>query len=246
MNILEFLNSNGIIVGEENFPKENRKNNILDVDNQISLIIEVHKILEGKKNNIIPRIESSIGRDLESFIVQSKRTSKVIKFFEEKTEKSDFDFFIIEEGKKILKKANKALSILNEDEYLKIIMRSMNKYEVCLGRVDEGSLKKKGLEINIRTIRYISYNMIEHDCYSYIKRIKKRDFSGNILEVIRDFVYKSNLNKESIDYIRMLANFPIESVKTLLKMKENRSKFSDEEWVREINISQKIDGIELL
>ena len=112
MNILEFLSSNGIIVGEENFPKENRKNNILDVDNQISLIIEVHKILEGKKNNIIPRIESSIGRDLESFIVQNKRTSKVIKFFEEKTEKSDFDFFIIEEGKKILKKANKALSIL--------------------------------------------------------------------------------------------------------------------------------------
>ena len=71
MNILEFLNSNGIIVGEENFPKENRKNNILDVDNQISLIIEVHKILEGKKNNIIPRIESSIGKDLESFIVQN-------------------------------------------------------------------------------------------------------------------------------------------------------------------------------
>ena len=44
----------------------------------------------------------------------------------------------------------------------------------------------------------------------------------------------------------MLANFPIESVKTLLKIKENRLKFSDEEWVREINISQKIDGIELL
>ena len=56
MNILEFLSSNGIIVGEENFPKENRKNNILDVDNQISLIIEVHKILEGKKNNIIPKV----------------------------------------------------------------------------------------------------------------------------------------------------------------------------------------------
>ena len=107
MDILEFLNSNGIIVGEENFPKGSRKNYIWDIDNQISLIIEVQKILKGKKINIIPRVESSIGKEIESFIVQTKKTLKMIRTFEEKYKKSDFDLFIIDEGNKILSRSNK-------------------------------------------------------------------------------------------------------------------------------------------
>ena len=122
----------------------------------------------------------------------------------------------------------------------------MNDYDICLGRVDEGNLKKEGLTICIRTTRYISYNMIEHDCYNYIKRLKKRGYEGDIIKLINDFAYKSDLNKDSIDYITVLSNYPLESIKTLLKLKEDRDRFSDEEWIKEICIAQKIDGIELL
>ena len=83
MDILEFLNGNGIIVGEENFSKENKKKYIWDTENQISLIIEVQRILKGKKTNMIPRIESSIGKEVESFIVQTKRILRMIRSFEE-------------------------------------------------------------------------------------------------------------------------------------------------------------------
>ena len=246
MDILEFLNSNGIIVGEGNFPKSSRKKYIWDTDNQISLIIEVQKILKGKKTNIIPRVESTVGKEIESFIVQTKKTLKMIRSFEEKYNKSDFDLFIIDEGNKILSRANKSLNTLDEDEYLKIIIRSMNNYDICLGRVDEGNLKKEGLTICIRTTRYISYNMIEHDCYNYIKRLKKRGYKGDIIKLINDFAYKSNLDKDSIDYMTVLSNYPLESIKTLLKLKEDRERFSDEEWIKEIDIAKKIDGIELL
>ena len=246
MDILEFLNSNGIIVGEENFPKGSRKKYIWDTDNQISLIIEVQKILKGKKTNIIPRVESSIGKEIESFIVQRKKILKIIRYFEEKYNKSDFDLFIIDEGNKILSRANKSLNALDENKYLKIIMRGMNDYDICLGRVDEGNLKKEDLTISIRTTRYISYNMIEHDCYNYIKRLKKRGYEGDIIKLITDFSYKSDLNKDSIDYITVLSNYPIESIKTLLKLKEDRDRFSDEEWIKEICIAKKVDGIELL
>lgn len=246
MDVLEFLNSNGIIVGEENFPNRNKNKYIWDTDNQISLIIEVQKILKGKKTNIIPRIESSIGREIESFIVQSKKTLKMINSFKEKYNKNDFDFFIIEYGNNILSRANNSLNTLDEDEYLKIIIRSMNNHEICLGRVDEGSLKRDGYAINIRTTRYISYNMVEHDCYNYIKRLKKRGYKKDVVNIIRDFAYKANLDKESINYMTILANYPIESIKTLLKLKEDRDRFSDEEWINEIIMSQKVDGIELL
>ena len=126
MDIIEFFNSNGVVVGEENFSKVNRKNYKWDIDNQISLIIEVQKIIMGKKMNIIPRIESSIGREIESFIVQTKKVFKMINLLGEKDNKSDFDFFILEEGNKILKRASKSIQALNEEEYLKIIIRSMN------------------------------------------------------------------------------------------------------------------------
>lgn len=246
MDILEFLNDNGVIVGEKNFPKNNEKKYIWDTDNQISLIIQIQKILRGKKTNIIPRVESSIGKGIESFTVMAKKTLKMIKSFEEKYNKNDFDIFIIDEGNKILSRANKSLNALDEDEYLKIIIRSMNNYDICLGRVDEGNLKKEGLIIYTRTTRYISYNMIEHDCYNYIKKLKKRGYEGDIIKLINDFAYKSNLNRDSINYMTVLSNYPLESIKTLLKLKEERDKFSDEEWIKEIGIAQKIDGIELL
>lgn len=50
MDIIEFLNSNGIIVGEENFPKGMKKKYVWDTDKQISLIIEVQKNFKRKEN----------------------------------------------------------------------------------------------------------------------------------------------------------------------------------------------------
>lgn len=246
LDIIEYLNSNGIIVGEENFPRIKNKKKEWNVKNQISLIIEVQKILKGKKSYIIPRIESSIGHEIESFIVQTKKISKMIKLYEEKYYKYDFDYFIIEEGNKILARANRTINALDENMYLKLILRSMNNYEICLGKVDEGNLKKDGMIICIRSTRYISYNMLEHDCYNYIKRLKKKGYSGNVMEIVNDFSQKSGLGNESIDYIRVLVNYPIEAIKILSKIKYDRSRFTNDEWVKEINMSQRIDGIELL
>ena len=246
MDIIEFLNGNGIIVGEENFPKGSKKKYMWDIDYQIALMVEIQKIMMGKKSYIIPRIESSIGHEIESFIVQTKKISKMIKLYEEKYYKDDFDYFIIEEGNKILARANRTINALDEDMYLKLILRSMNNYEICLGKVDEGNLKKDGMIICIRSTRYISYNMLEHDCYNYIKRLKKKGYSGNVMEIVNDFSQKSGLGNESIDYIRVLVNYPIEAIKILSKIKYDRSRFTNDEWVKEINMSQRIDGIELL
>lgn len=243
MNILDFLNSNDVVVGEQGFFKENKTKYQRDTDEQISLIVETQKILMGKKSTILPRIESSIGKEIESFIVQVKKVKKMVSFLRNKEDKNDFDYFIIDEGSKILVEAIKCLNLLNNDEYLRIISRSMNNYEMCLGRVDEGSLKKDDRTIYIRTIRYLSYNMIEHDCYSYIKRLKRHGYEGNIDNIINDFAYKAQLNKESITYMNLLVNYPIESIKALIKLKYDKDKFTEMEWIKEINSAKKIDSI---
>ena len=218
MDILYYLNCNGIIVGEDRFQKESKIKDYWDVDAQISLIIEVQKILKGNKATILPRIESTIGKEVETFIVQTRKLSRLVSLLEEKSYKSDFDNNILNEASNVLIRAKKSINSLNEQEYLELIMRSMNNYEICLGRVDEGNLKREEMTINIRTIRYLSYNMVENDCYSYIKRLKKRGYKDSIEYIIKTFVDKTDLDEKSNRYINILASYPAESTKTLLKI----------------------------
>lgn len=246
MDILEFLNDNRVIVGESTFPKEKAKKNIINTNEQISLVVEIQKILIGRKTTMLPRIESSIGKDIANFIVQIKKIEKMIEILDEKNKKSNFDYFIIGEGNKALDRAKNSLNSLNDKEYLELIMRSMNNYEICLGRVDEGNLIKINNIINIRTIRYLSYNLLENDCYNYIKRLRKKGIDINTEEIINCFLNKWNLDDKSLRYINVLANYPIESMKLLLKLKYDKSKFTEEQWIEQINLSKKIDGKELL
>ena len=178
--------------------------------------------------------------------MQIKKIEKMIEILDEKNKKSNFDYFIIEEGNKALDRAKNSLNSLNDKEYLELIMRSMNNYEICLGRVDEGNLIKINNIINIRTIRYLSYNLLENDCYNYIKRLRKKGIDINTEEIINCFLNKWNLDDKSLRYINVLANYPIESMKLLLKLKYDKSKFTEEQWIEQINLSKKIDGKELL
>lgn len=51
----------------------------------------------------------------------------------------------------------------------------MKRYEICLGRVDESSLKRDKNEIiYIRSNKYIVYDLLESDCYNYIKKNQKK------------------------------------------------------------------------
>ena len=181
LDIIEYLNSNGIIVGEENFPRIKNKKKEWNVKNQISLIIEVQKILKGKKSYIIPRIESSIGHEIESFIVQTKRISKMIKLYEEKYYKDDFDYFIIEEGNKILANGNLYVIELDEDKinpyFLKAYLESENG-KAALSRVAVGAtllnLPVEGLKkITIPLPDLKSQKIIADKYYAKINEIKE-------------------------------------------------------------------------
>lgn len=246
MDILEFLNNNQIIVDGNSFSKSNNGIYKWDTEAQIDLIVEVQRILMGNRINMLPRIESSIGKEIEGFIVQYKKATKMISAISDKGKKNYFESELIEKGNGIIKRAEKSIEALDETQYLKLISRSMNNDEICLGRVDEGNLKKEQLVITLRTVKYISYNLIEHDCYNYVKRIKRRGYDRSIEDIIKDFSYKAKLEEDSIMYLRVLANYPLEAMKTLLKIKNDKNRFSEDEWIKEINLSQKIDGIELL
>ena len=155
--------------------------------------------------------------------------------------------YLIDEGSRIIKKAQETLSLLDLEIYFSIIKRSMKRYEICLGRVDESSLKRDKNEIiYIRSNKYIVYDLLESDCYNYIKKIKRRKKGYGINNIIDEFVNKSALDQGSIKYLRILSIYPNESMKILNKCRNGRIDITNEDVVSKFRNAKECDGIKLL
>lgn len=244
MDIVTYLNNNNIIIDENFFGKNDR--NSMDISNQLDLIIMAHNRIINNKITIIPRINSTIGKDVESFKLQVKKVEKLLKRLSLNNNKSDLEYYLLEKGDLAIKRAKKSIDNIDNDNYLSIIRRSMKNYEICLGRVDEGNLKLIENDIiKIRTAKYISYNLIEHDLFNYIKRTKRRDSNIEIEKIIDEFIYKSSLSEKSKNYLISLVNYPVETMKLIYKYNnDNKGKY--DEWVKKINMAIDIDGDEII
>ena len=241
MDIYEYLSSRSIIISDEKF-KDNAE---VSVSDQIQLISDAHKRLLDGKEAIIPRIQSVIGREFEGYKVDIKKNKNYInKIINNKSTNEDY---LIDEGSRIIKKAQETLSLLDLEIYFSIIKRSMKRYEICLGRVDESSLKRDKNEIiYIRSNKYIVYDLLESDCYNYIKKIKRRKKGYGINNIIDEFVNKSALDQGSIKYLRILSIYPNESMKILNKCRNGRIDITNEDVVSKFRNAKECDGIKLL
>lgn len=244
MDIITYLNNNNIIVDENITRKSDR--NIIDISNQIDLIVMIQSRLINNGVTIIPRINSTIGKDVESFRVQNKKVEKILKSISLNNNKSNLDCYILEKGTIALDRAKKSFDTMDNEIYFELIRRSMNNYEMCLGRVDEGNLKvEENGVLKIRTTKYISYNLIEHDLFSYIKRVKRRGFNIQTEKVIDEFIYKSSLSEKSKNYLTALCNYPFETMKLIYKYRYYEDNNYDE-WIKKIKVAIEIDGDEII
>ncbi|CDB74000.1 MULTISPECIES: hypothetical protein [Clostridia] len=243
MDIYEYLSSRSIIISDEKF-KDNAE---VSVSDQIQLISDAHKRLLDGKEAIIPRIQSVIGREFEGYKVDIKKNKNYINKIINNKSTNYIEDYLIDEGSRIIKKAQETLSLLDLEIYFSIIKRSMKRYEICLGRVDESSLKRDKNEIiYIRSNKYIVYDLLESDCYNYIKKIKRRKKGYGINNIIDEFVNKSALDQGSIKYLRILSIYPNESMKILNKCRNGRIDITNEDVVSKFRNAKECDGIKLL
>lgn len=243
MDIYEYLSSRSIIISDEKF----KDNTEVSVSEQIQLISDAHKRLLDGKEAIIPRIQSVIGREFEGYKVDIKKNKNYINKIINNKGTNYIEDYLIDEGSRIIKKAQETLSLLDLEIYFSIIKRSIKRYEICLGRVDESSLKRDKNEIiYISSNKYIVYDLLESDCYNYIKKIKRRKKGYDINNIINEFVNKSALDQESIKYLRILSIYPNESMKILNRCRNGRIDITKEEVVSKLRNAKECDGIKLL
>ena len=208
----EYLNIRGITIMERYFSYDK---NIYkkDITSQINLIVELHKTLIGCNFNELSRLKSTIGKEVESYKVQIRKLQSHYDYILSRTCANEVEKLILSNGKIALKQAKDALNYIYEHDYFGVIKRSMNREEICIGKVDSSNLRKNGDQIEIGIVKGMAYNLVEEDLYSYIKKLQRKQVNIDEEELIKIFVYGSHLSFNSFYYLRGLCSYPKDFLK---------------------------------
>ena len=240
LSMKKYLNEKGIAITGYYF-KYDRNIDRRDFTDQVNLIVELNKTLIGCKFSGLNRLASIIGKEVEDFKVQIKRLEKDYNYIVDKCCKNDVDKLILLEGKKILQQGMESVNYIYKHDYFGVIERSMNREEICIGRVDQGNLKGIKGKFEIGSIKDMTYNLVEEDLYKYIKRLQRRQFDIDQDELIKIFVHGSHLASNSFDYLRGLCSYPKDFLKTWDRYRENKKRKTDEEFLEELKKSMKYE-----
>ena len=240
LSVIEYLESKGIMVKGKYFSHNNEFNR-KSYENQINIMVELHKVLVNCKFNNLNRFGSTIGKELEGFKVQLKRVERDYQQIFDKDFKNDVEKLFILEGKRMICQGHEAIEYIYNNGYLDVIRRSMNREEICIGRADSANLRKINGIFEIGVIKGMSYDLVEEDLYRYIKRIQKKDIKIDEEELIRLFVHQSHLSLNSIKYLNGLCSYPRNFFRTWERYKENKKNKSEDEYLDSLSRSLKYE-----
>lgn len=208
------LEEKGIYIVDDKIKYDREEKNYFK---QIENIYLFNKAISPYINNTLPRIGASIGKEINSYELQIIFIERYIKSLELKKDLSLVDYYLIKYAVDILEVGKRSINHIYNNNYKNLIERSMINYEVCLSRVDENNLNVVDNKIFIKNYNYLTYNLKEHDIYSYIKRLKRKKIDKDLEEVIKYYIDISGLNENSKEYIRGLASYPNEQLRVIEK-----------------------------
>jgi len=213
-----------------------------DIISQINLIVELHKTLVGCNFNGMSRIKSTIGKEVEDYKVQIKKLQRHYDYIVSKPCTNEVEKLILSDGKIMLKQAKEALNHIYGHDYFGVIKRSMNREEICIGKVDRNNLRKNKEKIEIGTIKEMTYNLVEEDLYNYIKKLQRKEFDIDEEELIKIFVHGSHLSFNSFDYLRGLCSYPKDFFKAWEKYRDSKKEKTNEEILLGLKKSLKYES----
>jgi len=151
------------------------------------------------------------------------------------------DRFLLSSGENIINQGKEALEGIKDIDYLGLIRRSMGKNEICLGRVDEGNLRRNnGIEIG--NIKNISYNLFEEDIYEYLKKIRRRGSISNEVLYIEEYITQERLDNSSSDYIKLLLEVPYDCLRQWYRYAQGKRSMAPEDYLEDIQAALKYES----
>ncbi len=237
-----YLEDRNIYVLNSKISKDKNEDN-KNIYKQIENIIFFNNKIGQYKENLFPRIGATIGKEVNMYYSQIILISKYLREIENKDNLNSIDFYLINRGELLIDLGKKSLNHINKNGFKELIKRSMSNYEVCLTRVDEGNLKvEEDGSIKIGTIRYMTYNLKEHDIYSYIKKIKRREVNLDIEDIINYYISITKLGEYSKEYLKALVSYPNEEFRIIEKYILGKLNVEDAELLESLNRARTLDS----
>jgi hypothetical protein len=231
----EYLVEKNVFVKGECFKAE-KITDEKEILKQVALINKVDTIMSGYYGDGITRINSRVGKKLESVKVQIKKLRRHLRIIEKRDYLSSMDKFLLENGEIILNQGEKGINLISEINYLDIIRRSMRENEICLGRVGEENLRE-GEIIEIGSLKNVSYNLKEEDTYEYLKKIRRRRCLTREDYYIDEFIKIAKLKKSSKDYIKILLYIPCDSLRQWYRYSQGKKNILPDKYLENIKFT---------
>lgn len=238
-------NSHGVIVDKMPIQFSNGS-----INSYLKALAVFHKNMSGSDIRSC-RLPSSIGKEIEKIKWDSKIVRRFIKNTLDSSEEGALKEFFREYGNIYSEVTLKIVETFNDNRYLNIIKRSMDREEICL--IDAScynispciNLQDNDMKSNVcvRNLEDCCYNLVEIDYGNFVINSHKK-FKGagiNLNSIIDYIIYIENLDDYSKEFILSYVNYPYKFTKDILRFVENKREWNENELVSRLMKTRKRD-----
>lgn len=204
-NLKMVLMSNGIQLVDKKKIYNKKEYDIKMLKNHIDNLVYFHNIFNNSINLYTLGLSSNIWKDIENFKVWNRRCKRVLEILN------------CMECEIIVKRAEYCIESIYKLPYIKMITRSMENKEVCVGKPYETNIWND-FNLKIIDISKINFNMKEIDCYKFLGRLKRKGENLEWNSIISYFLEHEYLNDYSKNYIMALLSYPYETMRYIQKL----------------------------
>jgi hypothetical protein len=243
--LFQYLNENNINI--LNFSKEKKMKyiNAKDVKDQLRLINEFHKIISVYKCPAYHRLPMQTGKLVEKYKKQKKYYKNYIESLKSKGELNNFEKSIFECSDEYLFRAEKALKVISNSEYISIIKRSMDKYEICLGNTNFNNLRKRE-HLEIANLQDCGFCNVEMDAINLLSKLKRKNVKLDFNNLIDFYLELEELDDNSKKFILAMLSYPSGLISLVLDYKKGKKDPNSEDDIIKLKDEIIKDGNSLL
>lgn len=243
---VEYLKSKGIYVVKQFNRNSKQEHLTLDrIKEQISIINEFHKRTLGYTGIMNKRLENNIGKIVERYKIYIKRLKRYLEQISNFKNRSNFEEKLNEVGGKYLIRSQKCIDNLYKNNYIDLIIRSMNKVEMCLEDNYFDNLRRVK-DIQVINVKNCCYNMVEMDLVYFLNKIKRKNKNINFNELIEDFCIDECLNDNSFQFVVSILSYPYQFMKCCNRYRYNVKDWTEDEYLFRLDKSIDEDGESLI
>ena len=165
--------------------------------------------------------------------------------FEKSGGSNKFEDLVLRYGDIYLDRANNCMNIININDYIGLILRSMKRTEMCLGNTYFNNLRKIN-NLEVINVEGCCYNMVEIDLVNLLAKVKRRGVDIDFNSCVKDFCDLESLDINSFNFILAMISYPYEFVKCCNRYREGIKQWTTEQYTEKLQKAMVADGDSLI